>query len=79
MKTHISRRQFVSATAVASLTFPSILKAKDTQKKIVTGVIGLSRGMNHAVKYMEASNRCSLHRDAQFLAHPNGYSRYGGR
>ena len=54
--TSVSRRQFVGTSAVASLAFPSILKAKDTQKKIVTGVIGLSRGMGHVVKYLEASN-----------------------
>lgn len=54
--TSVSRRQFVGTTAAASLAFPAILKAKDTQKKIVTGVIGLSRGMSHVVKYLEASN-----------------------
>ena len=54
--TSVSRRQFVGTTAAASLAFPAILKAKDTQKKIVTGVIGLSRGMGHVVKYLEASN-----------------------
>jgi len=52
----MNRRQFAVRTAAASLAFPAILKAKDTQKKIVTGVIGLSRGMSHAVKYLEASN-----------------------
>ncbi|MEE2715234.1 MAG: Gfo/Idh/MocA family oxidoreductase, partial [Verrucomicrobiota bacterium] len=56
MKTTLSRRQFVGTTAAASLTFPSLLKAKDTQKKITVGVIGLSRGMGHLRKYMEASN-----------------------
>ena len=54
--TSVSRRQFVGTTAAVSVAFPAILKAKDTQKKIVTGVIGLSRGMGHAVKYLEASN-----------------------
>ena len=54
--TSVSRRQFVGTTAAVSLAFPAILKAKDTQKKIVTGVIGLSRGMGHVVKYLEASN-----------------------
>ncbi|MEK9912159.1 MAG: gfo/Idh/MocA family oxidoreductase, partial [Candidatus Puniceispirillum sp.] len=54
--TSVSRRQFVGTTVAASLAFPAILKAKDTQKKIVTGVIGLSRGMSHVVKYLEASN-----------------------
>ena len=56
MKKTVSRRQFVGATAVAAVAFPSILKAKDTQKKITIGVIGLSRGMGHVVKYLEASN-----------------------
>ena len=56
MKTSLTRRQFVGSTAAASLVFPAILKAKDTQRKIVTGVIGLSRGMGHAIKYLEASN-----------------------
>ena len=59
MKTKLSRRQFTTTTTAAVagvVAFPSILKAKDTQKKIVTGVIGLSRGMGHAVKYLEASN-----------------------
>ena len=56
MKTSLTRRQFVGSAAAASLAFPAILKAKDTQRKIVTGVIGLSRGMGHAIKYLEASN-----------------------
>jgi NADH/NAD ratio-sensing transcriptional regulator Rex len=56
MKTTLTRRQFVGTTAAASLAFPSILKAKDTQKKITVGVIGLSRGLGHLRKYMEASN-----------------------
>ena len=56
MKTSLTRRQFVGSAAAASLGFPAILKAKDTQRKIVTGVIGLSRGMGHAIKYLEASN-----------------------
>ena len=56
MKTSFTRRQFVGSAAAASLAFPAILKAKDTQKKIITGVIGLSRGMGHAIKYLEASN-----------------------
>jgi len=38
------------------VAFPSILKAKDTQKKITVGVVGLSRGIGHVRKYMEASN-----------------------
>ena len=56
MKTSLSRRQFVGNTAAAAVAFPSILKAQDTQKKITIGVIGLSRGMGHVVKYLEASN-----------------------
>ena len=56
MKTSLTRRQFVGSAAAASLAFPAILKAKDTQRKIVTGVVGLSRGMGHAIKYLEASN-----------------------
>ena len=56
MKTTLTRRQFVGTTAAASLAFPSILKAKDTQKKITVGVIGLSRGLGHLRKYMAASN-----------------------
>ena len=56
MKTSFTRRQFVGSAAAASLAFPAILKAKDSQRKIVTGVIGLSRGMGHAIKYLEASN-----------------------
>ena len=56
MKTSLTRRQFLGSAAAASLAFPAILKAKDTQRKIVTGVIGLSRGMGHAIKYLEASN-----------------------
>ena len=60
MKTPVSRRRFVkssaAAGAVAAVAFPSILHAKDTQKKITVGVIGLSRGMGHVSKYIEASN-----------------------
>ena len=60
MKTPLSRRRFVkssaAAGAAAAVAFPSILHAKDTQKKIVVGVIGLSRGMGHVSKYIEASN-----------------------
>jgi predicted dehydrogenase len=59
MKKHLSRRQFVgttAASATAMVAFPSILKAKDTQKKITVGVVGLSRGIGHVRKYMEASN-----------------------
>ena len=56
MKTPLSRRQFVGTTAAAAVAFPSILNAQDTQKKITIGVIGLSRGMGHVVKYLEASN-----------------------
>ena len=56
MKTSLTRRQFVGSAAAASLAFPAILKAKDTQRKIITGVIGLSRGMGHAIKYLEDSN-----------------------
>ncbi|MGY8650204.1 MAG: Gfo/Idh/MocA family protein, partial [Verrucomicrobiia bacterium] len=59
MKKHLSRRQFVGitvASAAAVVAFPSILRARDTQKKITVGVIGLSRGMAHAMKYIEASN-----------------------
>jgi len=56
MKTNLSRRQFVGTTAAASLTFPSILKAKDTQKKITVGVVGLGRGQAHIKEYLNASN-----------------------
>ncbi len=59
MKNHLSRRQFVGATAAsaaAAVAFPSILRAQDTQKKITVGVIGLSRGIGHVLKYIEASN-----------------------
>mgnify|MGYP002526706982 CR=1 FL=1 len=59
MKTSLSRRQFVGTTAASSaalVAFPSILRAQDTQKKITVGVIGLSRGMGHVLKYIEASN-----------------------
>ena len=59
MKNHFSRRQFVGATAASAAVaaaFPSILRAQDSQKKITVGVIGLSRGMGHALKYIEASN-----------------------
>ena len=56
MKTSLSRRQFVGTTAAAAVAFPSILKAQDTQKKITVGVVGLSRGLGHLRKYMEASN-----------------------
>jgi len=60
MKTPVSRRHFIkqstAASAVAVITFPSILHAKDTQKKITVGVVGLSRGIGHLRKYMEASN-----------------------
>ena len=59
MKNHLSRRQFVgttAASAAALVAFPSILRAQDTQKKITVGVIGLSRGMGHVLKYIEASN-----------------------
>ena len=56
MKTSLSRRQFVGTTATAAIAFPSILKAQDTQKKITVGVVGLSRGLGHLRKYMEASN-----------------------
>ena len=38
------------------VAFPSILRAQDTQKKITVGVVGLSRGIGHLRKYMEASN-----------------------
>jgi len=60
MKTPLSRRRFVkssaAAGAAAAVAFPSILHAKDTQKKITVGVVGLSRGLGHLRKYMEASN-----------------------
>jgi len=60
MKTPVSRRHFIkqstATSAVAAITFPSILRAKDTQKKITVGVVGLSRGIGHLRKYMEASN-----------------------
>ena len=60
MKTSVSRRRFVKNTVTAgaatAIAFPSILHAKDTQKKITVGVIGLSRGMGHVSKYIEASN-----------------------
>ncbi|MDP6036801.1 MAG: twin-arginine translocation signal domain-containing protein, partial [Verrucomicrobiota bacterium] len=56
MKTSLSRRRFVkssaAAGAAAAVAFPSILHAKDTQKKITVGVIGLSRGLGHLRKYM---------------------------
>ncbi|SVD03240.1 uncharacterized protein METZ01_LOCUS356094, partial [marine metagenome] len=60
MKTPVSRRHFIkqstTAGTIGAITFPSILHAKDTQKKITVGVVGLSRGIGHLRKYMEASN-----------------------
>ena len=56
MKQPITRRQFTRTAAAASIAFPAILQAKDTQKKITVGVVGMGRGTGHFLKYLTASN-----------------------
>lgn len=61
MQASLTRRQFlhssaVAATAVATVGFPSILRAAGANDRLVVGVMGLGRGLAHIEGFLAVPN-----------------------